>query len=374
MANMFEYLDWRGDLPFAAVPPDEADYLIFSAISYIEMNGLYTESEKHDGITVRQLYERYEEAGYHQEWSHFEPKQILQKAAAAERFKDVRIRWYRERTDDELHMQFAAMTFSALEDAYIIAFRGTDDSFTGWREDFYIACMDQVMAQKEAVRYVEEIAAVTEKPLILCGHSKGGNLAMYADMYASEETRERIPLIRVYDSPGFRREIAEGSRMAETAPKTLRYLPDTSLVGLLMFDPTPYTVVSSKVAAGSSHNPFNWQILGEKLVREEKLTALSEYLDEVLDQWLDSVPDSDRLRFIDTLFNAVDASGVQFADLEKTPLKAYPQIISQLASLSDEMKDQVLGVAGKLAKAGKEVLFSNVADAIRAQAEKLKNS
>jgi acetyl esterase/lipase len=234
--------------------------------------------------------------------------------------------------------------------------------------------MDQVMAQKEAVRYVEEIAAVTKKPLILCGHSKGGNLAMYADMYTSEETRERIPQIRVYDSPGFRREIAEGSRMAETAPKTLRYLPDTSLVGLLMFDPTPYTVVSSKVAAGSSHNPFNWQILGEKLVREEKLTALSEYLDEVLDQWLDSVPDPDRLRFIDTLFNAVDASGVQFADLEKTPLKAYPQIISQLASLSDEMKDQVLGVAGKLAKAGKEVLFSNVADAIRAQAEKLKNS
>ena len=66
MANMFEYLDWRGDLPFAAVPPDEADYLIFSAISYIEMNGLYTESEKHDGITVRQLYERYEAAGYAQ--------------------------------------------------------------------------------------------------------------------------------------------------------------------------------------------------------------------------------------------------------------------------------------------------------------------
>ncbi len=370
MADIFDYIDWRGDLSFENVPPAEPDYLIFSALSYVEMNGLYTPEEE-EGITVRQLYERYEAAGYAQAWMHFEPKRILAKAAESERFGNVRVCRYREKNDEATSMQFAAMTFIPRSGLYCVAFRGTDDSFTGWREDFYIACMDRVQAQQEAVRYLEDIAGSGGETLVLCGHSKGGHLAMYADMHAEDPVRSRVKALYVFDSPGFRRETAEGERILQTGEKTFRYLPDTSVVGLLMFDPVAYITVASKAAAGSTHNPYNWQVMGSHLVREEKLTAVSEYLDTVLDQWLDAVPDEERLRFINMLFDAVDASGVAFGDLEKNPLKAYPAILSALNDIDPQMKEEALDIIGRLANAGKEVLIGNVTEAIR---ERFKNS
>ena len=40
MANMMDYIDWRGDLDFSAVPLNEVDNLILCALSYVDFDGI----------------------------------------------------------------------------------------------------------------------------------------------------------------------------------------------------------------------------------------------------------------------------------------------------------------------------------------------
>ena len=136
MGNILDYLSWRGDLAFDIDPFNEVDSLILCQLSYLDLSGVVDE-EGH-GITVRQAAKRF--AALHVEddgapgglVSPLTPL-VLEAMAASERFANARLFHYAEHLDDAAGEQFAAISVKLGDGSTYVAFRGTDDTFAGWR-------------------------------------------------------------------------------------------------------------------------------------------------------------------------------------------------------------------------------------------------
>ncbi len=164
MANLLDYLDWRGDLTFQQAPFNEVDNLILSELSYLDFSGIVPSPNEGEGIALHQaaeqLFARIPE-GESLEMGVLLPNEIpemLRRMAKTRRFSDVRLNCYEAQLDTEKAQQFAALTIELWEKQLFIAYRGTDDTLAGWKEDFYMACMPEIPAQKIAVDYLKAVA------------------------------------------------------------------------------------------------------------------------------------------------------------------------------------------------------------------------
>ena len=180
MADMLDYLAWRGDIEFTQMPVNPVDALIFSTLSYIQFEDIVPDNP-HQSISLAEAA-----AGL---FSLADPVkrtrvkkdlELLEAAAASKRFDNIRMTFYRSILIPEEDTQFAAVTIFLEDGSAYIAFRGTDNTLTGWKEDFNMSFQSSVPAQHLALSYVEEFAAAHPVPLWMGGHSKGGNLAVYA--------------------------------------------------------------------------------------------------------------------------------------------------------------------------------------------------
>ena len=256
MATIFDYLDWRGDLTFDRVPFSEVDALLFALISYIDYEGIvsgkqggktislqdaagifFAQRPERDKITLGVLV----------------PKEIvnlLDKARICPRFRDVRIGGYINHIAKEEETQFCAMTFFLPTDEIVVAFRGTDDSIVGWRENCNMSFCARVPAQKYAAEYLDLVAKTfPSRPLIVTGHSKGGNLATYATLYCQEPTRERISVTYNLDGQGSQMEdwyTDDAFSKARKLVKTI--IPEHSIVGLLLKHDPGFTPIKSELS------------------------------------------------------------------------------------------------------------------------------
>ena len=60
------------------------------------------------------------------------------------------------------------------------------------KENTELAKVEEEVQLNEAVEYLENVAKKTKKSIRLGGHSKGGNLAIYAAAFSKDDTRKRI--------------------------------------------------------------------------------------------------------------------------------------------------------------------------------------
>ena len=138
--------------------------------------------------------------------------------------------------DPELQKQFAAMTYRLTLDTYLIVFRGTDDSIIGWKEDFHLTYMKEIPAQKHALRYLKNFFAQHPKQkVILAGHSKGGNLAIYAASQIEQSLQEQITAVYTFDAPGLHKELTQTEgyqRIKWIEPKV--FIPQGAIIGMMM--------------------------------------------------------------------------------------------------------------------------------------------
>ena len=180
MATVFDYLKWRGDLSFAQDPLNPVDGLIFCALSYIPFVGQAAETPN-EPIALRDAAADFLSLDdYESRVRAKNDAMMLRAAAETARFGGCKMVLYRDQFAPEEETQFAAMTFLLPDDTAFVAFRGTDRSLVGWKEDFNMAFQEAVPAQLLAQDYVREVAAEYVMPLRLGGHSKGGNLAVFA--------------------------------------------------------------------------------------------------------------------------------------------------------------------------------------------------
>ena len=305
MPNMLDYLTWRGDLPLSCVPWNEVDSLLMAALSYCSFG---EQAEGAEGVALRSLSAR--TRADVKDFHFFNRCRDLEGALAQTlRFGGLMVHDGVELWDPQREMQFAAVTIDLPDGACFIAYRGTDSTLVGWREDFAMAYDSAVPAQQEALTYLERISLRSPRGIYLGGHSKGGNLAVFAAAHASEETQRLLRGVYSFDGPGLSKEILETPGYANIRQLIHSYLPQSSVVGLLLGYHPEYTVVRAKAVSLLQHDPFTWQLAGPGFEAVHQVDAASQLMDETLHEWLESCTPEQREAFVDAVFSILEATG-----------------------------------------------------------------
>lgn len=313
--NIFDYLAWRGDLSFAIDGFNEIDALIFAVLSYLNWDNAehsaslepaLAPSLKSAAAPMLAKDDKEESLGL------IDKEQILEMLTAlgeSTRFCEVQALGYQYKCDEAVTLQFAALSFLLPNKSLVIAFRGTDDTLVGWKEDLNMSYAPFVPAQEEAKKYLKVISEkFPEHKFYLTGHSKGGNLAIYAAVNASAEVKKRILGVYNNDGPGFHREFLTTDSYKSVSHLLHTFIPNSSVVGMLLEHEESYQVIASTAKAFLQHAPLSWEVLGTKFVYLEERSEFGRYSDAVISNWLATCSDAEKEEFIDVLFDIL-ASG-----------------------------------------------------------------
>ena len=355
MSSIIDYIYWRGDLSFDAFPPTEVDGLIFSAFSYMR----FPQMVKNDfsaSIRIQDLAEHFfsEPEEKQREAIRNENDLILFKLmASTPRYADVEVLAYQSILDTEKEVQFAAYTFKLNHLFHAVVYRGTDTTVIGWKEDLNLSFIDDLPGQQYARDYLAYVAKNTLGNLIVCGHSKGGNLAVYAAASVTPRTQKRIHTVYNYDGPGFMKHFLEKPGYNSILSKIETLVPKSSVVGMLLEHEEPYEVVNSTNIGISQHEPYSWEVLGPSFVKDTELDMSSRIVDESLHVWLAGLSREDREKFCTAIHSiCMESKPEKLVDLVKpqnamTILKTFGEtdettrtmILSTLSALGKAMAD-----------------------------------
>ena len=305
MANMLDYILWRGDIPLDAVPVGEVDGLILAQLAMMRWERGLGEGES---ATVSALYPKMNEPPVSVGFTGESDQKLLKLAAESVRFGSLPIGDFASTFDAERGMQFAAVTFRLPDGTLFVAFRGTDNTIVGWREDFNLAFSRPVPAQEAARTYLTRIMELYPGPFRLGGHSKGGNLAMYAAATVGDALRERVMAVYNFDGPGFSDRMNDAELYRRIQGMLHTFLPQGSIVGLLLAHPEEYAVVRSDNVSILQHDPYSWQVLGPCFIRMPELSRDSARFDLAFSRWLGAVDEASRQLLVDTLFSVLEAT------------------------------------------------------------------
>ena len=235
--------------------------------------------------------------------------------AASARFSGLLLCGYENKIDDETQTQFSALTLLLPDGTAYVAFRGTDDTIVGWKEDFNLAFLPVVPAQRMAVQYLQAAAAVfSERPLRVGGHSKGGNLAVYSAVFCSEAVQNQLMQVYNNDGPGFRTSLLPLPEHKRVAGRIVTIIPESSVVGILLEHEERCEVVRSTQIGLMQHDGFSWQVRGERFEHLPDRTEGGKLVDETLRAFIVSLSDEQRVAFIDALFDILTCTDANTPD------------------------------------------------------------
>lgn len=249
------------------------------------------------------------------------------------RFCNTKIGFYVSKTDVEEEKQFSAVTFLLEDDTAYIAYRGTDSTFIGWKEDFNMAFTSPVPAQQEGVAYMHAVAHIVPCTLRAGGHSKGGNVAVYSAIYCGKAVQDRLVKVYSHDGPGFRDDVFRSEGYERVKTRIEKNLPQSAVIGILLQNQELYSVVKSSRMWLMQHDPFSWMIQGQDFQYISSITKTARFMNGTVNQWLSTLDDAQREKFINTLFHVLQATeATTFADLlEDWPKRA----VAMLRSMKD---------------------------------------
>lgn len=329
---------------FAEHPFHEVDSLVLSQFSYIHLGNLIappSEGSVKKPLTLQQLYRA-------ECFAHFfadQPdaarnRKLLSACAASPRFRDIGIAYYEQDFDETCEKQFCAMTFFLSGDTAYLAFRGTDSTLVGWKEDFNMAFLTPVPSQEAALNYTLAVAKLVRGQLILGGHSKGGNLAVYAAMMSPARLQNRIDAIYSHDGPGFRDNVFSSAGYLRISDRIHKTLPQSSLVGMLLEHQENYTIVESTAVGIVQHNPYSWIVRDGSFVRLTALTTGAEYMNRTLADWLAGLTNEQREQFVDALYTVISATDLtSITELRDNWQAELAALIENMKSMDDATRD-----------------------------------
>ena len=329
MPNIMDYLNWRGDLSFKQDGVGEIDNIILSRISYLPFKDINMEkidsieniSNKMKDLSIDKFI-----------WK--ADKELIIKLGKTSRFKDLIITDYQESLDIEAEKQFAAVTIWLPKGYKYISFRGTDMSLVGWKEDFNMSFMNNIPSQQEAVKYLNDVGSRYRGKFIVGGHSKGGNLSVYASMFCKDRIKKKIVEIINADGPGFDESIFNTENYIKTIEKVNTYIPQSSIIGRLLEHDEDYEIIHSTQKGLMQHDIYSWQASGTKLVRISNLTNDSQFVNKVVRNWLKNTTPEQRKIFVNVIYDVLVATeaksvhdfGVDTIKKVSTVIKSYKNI------------------------------------------------
>lgn len=362
MANILDYLDWRGDIPFSEAPFNAVDGLILSELGYAPLE----EFVPH-GFSIReylwQICMRVQsatEAGKPLRYTFAQDEELIRKLSESRRFRNTQLTGFQRCADAEAALQFSAMTCILEDGTAFVAYRGTDGTVVGWKEDFNLCYMQQTGAQMYALQYLNTHFSCFPRPLRIGGHSKGGNLAVYASAFCKPEIRSRIMEVFSYDGPGFREEIVETEEYRQLLPRVRSFIPESSVIGLLLSSETEHTLVKCSVNGIMQHLSYNWEVQRNGFAEAETLSRSGAVINKTISGWLSEMNDEDRHLMVDAIFEVIGAPEKEtFREINQSKRLSYTAMIKAVRKLSPEQQRVMLDSLKRIAASSKDAILTN---------------
>ena len=375
--ELLDYLQWRNDVPLSVSPFNEVDNIILAYLSYIDFGKL---RQEWDGFCdLKELFQCFckehslEEIKTAGQFTERAPL-LLKEMMEGERFLDTKLGYYVVDFDKDQVKQFAALVFLLPDGTNYVSFRGTDETITGWKEDFLMSCQSETAGAKEAVDYFNKVAKALEGEFILGGHSKGGNFAMYAAAFCEAQYKERILKVYNNDGPGFRDEVIQSNEFQEMLPKILTVAPQSSIIGQLLSNPAEQRVIRSTAKGIMQHDAMTWEAEKDRLVPSE-LDELSHYAKTTLGSWLESMDDESRESLCTTAFSLIEATKSEtFIEFSADLVKNTEIIWKEMGKLPEDKKKEIMDALANLMESSKKSAFQHMKDGGQAVLNQIQSS
>ena len=401
MADMRDYLELRGDIRLFERPFNDVDNLVLSTLAYLDLTGIVggegaagekpvaadgavLAGEKR-GITVAEacseLLRRADGdlSPYVRSLASVDERFVRTLGASA-RFGTARLVDYVDVHDDERALQFSAVTVEldagvpagagqagerAVPESYV-AFRGTDTTLVGWRENFILS-FAVTEAQREAASYLERAlarAAAAGRRVRVGGHSKGGNLAAYATAVCPEALRGRIERVYSNDGPGMDPAVVPVRCADVMGERYTRILPRYSVVGRTFSDDAPCTIVESSAARTLQHDPLSWQVRTDGFVTADSFDPECLVVGRAFASWLEKLDPADRKLATNELFDALEAGGATSFEDVFSSVGAAQKVLSALGGIDSRAAEMMRGLVSELVATSAAATRDAVAEAV----------
>lgn len=337
MANIIDYLDIKGDVDFEQSPINEIDKIILARFSNLPFGKIvFEKKETIENIALKMLNLKDEDFFWKGD------KEFIQKIGENRRYKDLIVSDYSEIKDLLIEKQFAAITIWISNKLRYVSFRGTDTSLVGWKEDFNMAFMDDIPSQKEGLKYLNSIGKKYRGKLIVGGHSKGGNISIYASMYCKLIIRRKILEIINADGPGFNEKVIKSKEYLRVLERINTYIPQSSIIGRLLEHEDNYEIVYSSQKGVMQHDIYSWQLEGDNLVRVNDLTDESKIVSKVLKKWLEDTTPNQRENFFNIIYEVLVSTDLKdFNDFSVDTLKKIRKVIKSYKNIEKEERKEI---------------------------------
>ena len=346
MANMFDYLKWRGDLDFNASPFNPIDNIILSQLSYLTLDDIVPQLKDKDGISIDLAVRIFNEKSKENDFvftSQFkEDPDLIRALSASKRFRNCQLFGFENNINEDLELQFSALCIYTGDNHCFIAFRGTDVSIVGWKEDFNMGFLDVIPSQLEAVKYLEKMAPYIAGNLRIGGHSKGGNLAVYAASQCHKSIQKRIKAIFSNDAPGFNDKIISSPGLAAVKNRIYSYIPQASVIGMLLEHGFDSRLIKSNQNGIMQHCLYSWEVMGSDLIQAENATTGSRFINKTLREWLSAQDNNSRELFIETLYHILNTADVKSVnDFEKNWVSSAGKVLKSFSNVDEGTKKMI---------------------------------
>ena len=339
MANVNDYLDWRGDIPISEeFGINEIDNMIFARISYLLFDKIQLEEEE----TIESASKKMKNFK-NEEFNYNGDKELITKLGKSKRFKDLVLTDYVKNNDFEAERQFSAITIHINKELMYISFEGTDGTILGWKEDFNMAFMKNIAAQISGKEYLEKVSdKYKNKKMIIGGHSKGGNVAIYSAVTVNKKIQERILKVVNYDGPGFDEEFINSIENLDILDRVYTYIPQSSVIGRILEHEEGYEVVESIQKGIYQHDIYSWQVNGKSMIKLKETTKSSEVMNETMKTWLRNTTVEQRRLFFDAIFDIFNStSASKFSEISISWKTSMPKIVDTYKGLAEEDKKNI---------------------------------
>lgn len=434
MADILDYLDWRGDIPFSADPFNEVDALVLSEVAYVDFEGIVPGPETVSSktgqpvrIAIADAVKRYWELHTVEEIEkstvlYRKAPYALDKLCSGARFDNMYLAGYVNQVSSQKNKQMSAITYYLSDGTAFAAFRGTDDTLIGWKEDFSFSFRKETEGQKSAAEYLNKMFGKREASMTnpmdasmkksvknfveafgaggrqaadnsdliehadmpemnndteedfdirVGGHSKGGNFAVYAAAFCEPDVKKRITEIFSNDGPGLLEEIADAIECRSIIPRVHSVIPEESLFGILLHSGYYHKIIKSNAKGIWQHDALSWQVKRNRFEEAEGLAEGSLMLKDVIESWVYGMNLKERQETVDVIFTLLEDTGFKNAsDLSSEQLKSVPALIRAYTELSPEDKHAFHDTVRGLFKSGAESISEELRERLLKRGEK----
>lgn len=349
MRNMIDYVA-EEQRPLSEIPFGSVDSLALSKLAYLNFDEFGLRAEAECQMPMRELLTAPNAESLCETMPDGKnTRRLLAAFSGSARFRDAEIALYINHIDYDCEKQFSAVTFLLPGDLAYVAFRGTDCSFVGWKEDLNMALFSPVPSQTESVQYLNRVSSHFPRRLMTGGHSKGGNLAIYAAALCAPPAQNKVEQVFCHDGPGFAGDFLKGDGYRAVKDRIHKTLPQSSVVGMLLDSAEGYHVVRSNQIGVLQHNPLTWSVEGSDFQYVRSVTRGALRKSRIIRQWTDRQDEETRRVFVDSLYQIMQATNATtFYDLTNDWRKRAVCVLSAIKDIDDSTRKILLQVVYSL--------------------------